>query len=108
MQRVVVGHLLTDDPEGRVLKRIVIGVMGLLLLGGGVGLARANPPPNTPPLAANHGLCTANYNGLKNGWGNHLSGVPPAFQNLLNAAELSESSDSDTKSNSTPLEARQD
>ena len=80
MQRVVVGHLLTDDPEGRVLKRIVIGVMGLLLLGGGAGLARANPPANTPPLAANHGLCTANYNGLKNGWRNQLSGVPPAFQ----------------------------
>ena len=69
-------------------KRIAIGVMGLLLLGGGATSALGAPkksglgnPPNT------YGLCTAANNGNKNGWGGL---VPPPFQALAQQGELLE------------------
>jgi hypothetical protein len=65
-----------------VRKRIAIGVMGLLLLGGGAGAALGAPSKSGlgPPNA--HGLCTAAANGKKTGWGNLNLTVPPPFRSF--------------------------
>ena len=71
-------------------KRIAIGVMGLLLVGGGTTAALGAPqksgdnPPNT------YGLCTAAANGNKNGWGTLNLSVPPPFRPLARQGELLE------------------
>jgi hypothetical protein len=70
-----------------VRNKIAVTAMALLLLGGGASAALAAPkksglnPPNT------YGLCTANHNGKKTGWG---PTAPPPFQALQTQGELHE------------------
>lgn len=67
------------------MKRIIaiaIGVLGLLA--GIVGISTADPGPNGNN---DHGLCTAYFNGQKNGHGEgeDQSNQPPPFQGLEDA-----------------------
>jgi len=62
-----------------------------LMFGGAIAVANAEPGPNDHN---NHGLCTAFFNGQKNG--HDKNGAPPPFQALIEAA-----SDGD---DSTPVE----
>src|SRR5437879_2988352 len=85
--------------------------MGLLLTGGVAGSALAAPKKSNGALPNAYGHCTANYNGNKYGWLNQPTGVPPAFQGMLLAAETYENhkSGSDNElAGGVSAEARQD
>jgi hypothetical protein len=70
----------------RIVALLVVAVLG----GGYVGLAQAEPGPNGNN---DHGLCTAYFNGQKNGHDKH--GDPGPFQALEDAAANSDGVDND-------------
>ena len=64
-------------------KLIATGFTALLLAGGtGVAFAGHGGDGHKPQ---DHGLCTAFFNGNKNGW--EKNGYPPPFQDLISRAE---------------------
>ena len=71
-----------------MFKKLIIGVAAVLALLGGVNLANAEPGPND---SNNHGLCTAYFNGQKNG--HDKNGQPGPFQALEDAAREHTNSD---------------
>jgi hypothetical protein len=73
------------------MRKLLATTMAAGLLFGGALAAKAEPGPND---SNNHGLCTAFFNGQKNG--HDKNGNPPPFQALIDAA-----SDGDS---STPVE----
>lgn len=66
---------------------VALAVTGILA-GGWVGVADADPGPHHGNNA--HGLCTAYFNGQKNGHGKNDRPSPPPFAALEAAAEAEE------------------
>jgi len=93
-----------------VRKRIAIAVMGLLVLGGTASAALGAPKKSNGQAPNTYGLCTANHNGNKNGWG---ATAPPPFQALQTQGELHESQsaqlgEANSGTENTAADARQD
>jgi hypothetical protein len=64
------------------MRKLLATVVAAVALGGGVAsVALAEPGPNG---SNEHGLCTAYFNGQKNG--HDKNGNPPPFQALIDAA----------------------
>lgn len=77
------------------MKRIIALAVGVLgLFGAAIGISTAAPGPNGDN---NHGLCTAYYNGQKNGHGDREDPdhQPPPFQSLEDQARDYTDSDGD-------------
>ena len=96
--------------EDCVRKRIAIAVMGLLVLGGTASAALGAPKKSNGQAPNTYGLCTANHNGNKNGWG---ATAPPPFQALQTQGELHESQsaqlgEANSGTENTAADARQD
>ena len=69
------------------MRKVLITLMATALsVGGAVGFANADPGPNG---SNHHGLCTAYFNGQKNGHGKNGNNPPP-FEALEAAAESSD------------------
>jgi hypothetical protein len=68
-----------------LLRKLTVVIGALLMAGFGIGLAHAEPGPND---SNDHGLCTAYFNGQKNGHGEgeDQSNQPPPFQGLEDAS----------------------
>jgi hypothetical protein len=65
------------------VKKLLVVAMAAGLFVGGAGLAQAASQPHEPQ---DHGLCTAYYNGNKNGW-EKKGTPPPPFQDLISRAD---------------------
>jgi hypothetical protein len=88
------------------LRKLIIGVISaLLLVLGFVGGAQAEPGPNGNN---DHGLCTAYFNGQKNGHGEgeDQDNQPPPFQGLEDASR--EYTDNDGSDNDNDGETDED
>src|SRR3954453_16855790 len=87
--------------EDNVLKKFLIAaaLATLVTAGAGLGVSQAkggggSPGPNG---SNNHGLCTAYFNGQKNGWAKN--GTPPPFQSLEDTANAEGYPNSSTTQN---------
>jgi hypothetical protein len=70
------------------MRKLIATGLTALFLAGGTGVALAGHPaddPRDPHKPQDKGLCTAFFNGNKNGW--EKNGYPPPFRDLMARAD---------------------
>lgn len=76
------------------MKKLLAAVMAAGLLVGGASFAQAGHSDDRDPhKSQDKGLCTAYFNGNKNGW--EKNGTPPPFQDLESRADDADSETTD-------------
>jgi hypothetical protein len=72
--------------EGTKLRKMIAAGFTALFLASGAGAAVASHTDDRDEhKPQDHGLCTAFFNGNKNGW--EKNGTPPPFQDLMDRAD---------------------
>ena len=74
--------------RGTLLKKLIASAALALMVAGSAGVAQAGHDGANGHEPQDHGLCTAYFNGNKNGW--EKNGTPPPFQGLEARAEAAE------------------